>query len=28
VFPFYLIPDEPGALPAAEPPPDYALSEV
>jgi phage baseplate assembly protein W len=28
VFPFYVIPDEPGALPAAEPPPDYVLSEA
>lgn len=28
VFPFYVIPDEPGAAPAAELPPMYALNEA
>lgn len=28
VFPFYVIPDEPSALPAAGPPPDYVISEA
>jgi phage baseplate assembly protein W len=28
VFPFYVIPDEPGTLAAVEPPSDYVLSEA